>query len=101
MRQRLIRKGVTFTPDIAVLEIQGTTIKGLNVYSNALVASEKYIKENKGVREKKIERAVFHWYSGPVELLDKIRERVQLVEEGEPELEEEERVKEMSTIKRE
>ena len=42
MRQRLIKKGVTFTPDIAVLEIQGTTIKGLNVYSNALIDFEGY-----------------------------------------------------------
>jgi len=42
MRQRLIRKGVTFTPDIAVLEIQGTTVKGLNVYSNALIDFEGY-----------------------------------------------------------
>jgi mycofactocin system FadH/OYE family oxidoreductase 2 len=42
MRQRLIKKGVIFTPDIAVLEIQGTTIKGLNVYSNALIDFEGY-----------------------------------------------------------
>jgi thioredoxin reductase len=42
MRQRLIKKGVTFTPDIAVLEIQGTTIKGLNVYSNALIDFDGY-----------------------------------------------------------
>jgi mycofactocin system FadH/OYE family oxidoreductase 2 len=42
MRQRLIKKGVTFTPDIAVLEIEGTTIKGLNVYSNALIDFEGY-----------------------------------------------------------
>ncbi len=42
MRQRLIKKGVTFTPDIAVLEIQGTTIKGLNVYSNTLIDFEGY-----------------------------------------------------------
>lgn len=42
MRQRLIKKGVTFTPDIAVLEIQGTTIKGLNVYSNAPIDFEGY-----------------------------------------------------------
>jgi mycofactocin system FadH/OYE family oxidoreductase 2 len=33
-RQRLAQKGVTFTPDIAVLEIQGTMVKGLNVYSD-------------------------------------------------------------------
>jgi mycofactocin system FadH/OYE family oxidoreductase 2 len=42
MRQRLLKKGITFTPDIAVLEIQGTTIKGLNVYSNALIDFEGY-----------------------------------------------------------
>ena len=42
MRQRLIKKGVTFTPDIAVLEIQGTTIKGLNVYSNDMIDFDGY-----------------------------------------------------------
>ena len=42
MRQRLMKKGVTSTPDIAVLEIQGTTVKGLNVYSNALIDFEGY-----------------------------------------------------------
>ena len=36
-RQRLVKKGVTFTPDIAVLKIQGTLIKGLNVYSNEMI----------------------------------------------------------------
>ena len=36
-RQRLAKKGVTFTPDIAVLEIQGTAVKGLNVYSNEMI----------------------------------------------------------------
>jgi len=36
-RERLANKGVTFTPDIAVLEIQGTLVKGLNVYSNELI----------------------------------------------------------------
>lgn len=36
-RQRLAFKGVTCTPDIAVLEIQGTTAKGLNVYSNEMI----------------------------------------------------------------
>jgi NADPH-dependent 2,4-dienoyl-CoA reductase/sulfur reductase-like enzyme len=41
-RQRLMKKGVTFTPDIAVLEIQGTKIKGLNVYSNEMVDFEGY-----------------------------------------------------------
>ncbi len=36
-RQRLALKGVTFTPDIAVLEIQKTLVKGLNVYSNKMI----------------------------------------------------------------
>jgi hypothetical protein len=36
-RQRLLRNGVTFTPDIAVLEINGTQVKGLNVYSNQII----------------------------------------------------------------
>jgi mycofactocin system FadH/OYE family oxidoreductase 2 len=36
-RQRLSRKGVTFTPDMAVLEIQGTLVKALNVYSNEMM----------------------------------------------------------------
>lgn len=38
-RQRLLQKGVTFTPDIAVMEVAGDagakTVKGFNVYSNA------------------------------------------------------------------
>ncbi len=38
-RQRLLQKGVTFTPDIAVMEVSGErgakTVKGFNVYSNA------------------------------------------------------------------
>ncbi|MBV5341617.1 MAG: mycofactocin system FadH/OYE family oxidoreductase 2 [Deltaproteobacteria bacterium] len=37
-RQRLLKKGVTFTPDIAVMEVGGETgaknVKGFNVYSN-------------------------------------------------------------------
>jgi mycofactocin system FadH/OYE family oxidoreductase 2 len=37
-RQRLLQKGVTFTPDIAVIEVGGEagakTVKGFNVYSN-------------------------------------------------------------------
>jgi len=41
-RQRLARKGVTCTPDIAVLEIQGTLVKGLNVYSNEMIDFEGY-----------------------------------------------------------
>jgi mycofactocin system FadH/OYE family oxidoreductase 2 len=36
-RQRLMAKGVTCTPDIAVLEISGTAVKGLNVYSNEII----------------------------------------------------------------
>jgi mycofactocin system FadH/OYE family oxidoreductase 2 len=32
--QRLAQKGVTFTPDFAVTEIQGVAVKGLNYYSN-------------------------------------------------------------------
>ena len=41
-RQRLARKGVAYTPDIAVLEIQGTLVKGLNVYSNEMIDFESY-----------------------------------------------------------
>jgi thioredoxin reductase len=41
-RKRLAEKGVTFTPDIAVLEIQGTTVKGLQVYSNEMIDFEGY-----------------------------------------------------------
>lgn len=41
-RQRLVGKGVTCTPDIAVLEIQGTIAKGLNVYSNEMIDFEGY-----------------------------------------------------------
>lgn len=33
-RQRLLQRGVTFTPDFAVMEIKGTEIHGFNVYSN-------------------------------------------------------------------
>ena len=36
-RQRLAKKGVTCTPDIAVLEIQGSLVKGLHVYSNEMI----------------------------------------------------------------
>jgi mycofactocin system FadH/OYE family oxidoreductase 2 len=32
--QRLAQKGITFTPDFAVTEIQGTDVKGLNYYNN-------------------------------------------------------------------
>ncbi len=41
-RQRLAKKNVTFTPDIAVLEIQGTLVKGLNVYSNEMFDFDGY-----------------------------------------------------------
>ena len=41
-RQRLARKGVTSTTDIAVLEIQGRVVKGLNVYSNEMMDFEGY-----------------------------------------------------------
>lgn len=40
--RRLARKGVTHTPDIAVLEINGLTVKGLNVYSNEIMDFEGY-----------------------------------------------------------
>jgi thioredoxin reductase len=33
-RQRLLQKGVTFTPDFAVMEIKGLEVNGFNVYSN-------------------------------------------------------------------
>jgi mycofactocin system FadH/OYE family oxidoreductase 2 len=41
-RKRLAAQKVSFTPDIAVLEIQGTLVKGLNVYSNELIDFEGY-----------------------------------------------------------
>jgi hypothetical protein len=41
-RQRLAEKGVTCTPDIAVLEINGTRVKGMNVYSNEMFDYEGY-----------------------------------------------------------
>lgn len=33
-RQRLMQKGITFTPDFAVMEVRGTEVHGFNVYSN-------------------------------------------------------------------
>ena len=33
-RQRLLQKGVTFTPDFAVMEVEDGAVKGFNVYSN-------------------------------------------------------------------
>jgi len=41
-RQRLAKKGVTYTPDIAALEIHKTLIKGLNVYSNEMIDFDGY-----------------------------------------------------------
>jgi mycofactocin system FadH/OYE family oxidoreductase 2 len=41
-RRRLAAKGVTCTPDIAVLEINGTAVTGLNVYSNEIINFEGY-----------------------------------------------------------
>ncbi len=38
--QRLAQKGVTFTPDFAVTEIQGTNVKGLNYYNNEWMTFE-------------------------------------------------------------
>ena len=40
--QRLAQKGVTFTTDFAVTEIQGTAVKGLNYYSNEWHTFEDY-----------------------------------------------------------
>jgi mycofactocin system FadH/OYE family oxidoreductase 2 len=36
-RQRLLQKGVTFTSDMRVREINGTTVKAVNVYSNEVL----------------------------------------------------------------
>ena len=41
-RQRLAAKGVTFTSDTAVFEIQGTTAKGVHVYSGEMVDFTEY-----------------------------------------------------------
>jgi mycofactocin system FadH/OYE family oxidoreductase 2 len=41
-RQRLALKGVTYTPDIAVLEINGKVVKGLNVYSEEIMEFKGY-----------------------------------------------------------
>ncbi|MGD0231992.1 MAG: mycofactocin system FadH/OYE family oxidoreductase 2 [Syntrophorhabdales bacterium] len=35
-RQRLLQKGATFTSDCAVIEIRGTEVHGLNVYTNEM-----------------------------------------------------------------
>jgi len=41
-RQRLLQKGVTFTSDRRVQEIDGTTVKTVNVYSNEVFVYEGY-----------------------------------------------------------
>ena len=41
-RQRLLQKGVTFTSDMRVQEIEGTTVKAVNVYSNEVSVYEGY-----------------------------------------------------------
>lgn len=41
-RQRLLQKGVTFTSDLRVKEIQGTTVKAVNIYSNEVSLYEGY-----------------------------------------------------------
>ncbi|MGZ3538632.1 MAG: mycofactocin system FadH/OYE family oxidoreductase 2 [Thermodesulfobacteriota bacterium] len=41
-RQRLLQKGVTFTSDMRVQEIEGATVKAVNVYSNEVFVYEGY-----------------------------------------------------------
>jgi thioredoxin reductase len=41
-RQRLLQKGVTFTSDMRVQEINGTTVKAVNIYSNEVFVYEDY-----------------------------------------------------------
>jgi NADPH-dependent 2,4-dienoyl-CoA reductase/sulfur reductase-like enzyme len=41
-RQRLLQKGVRFIPDVRVQEIQGTTVKVVNIYSNEAQIFEGY-----------------------------------------------------------
>jgi thioredoxin reductase len=41
-RQRLLQKGVTFNSDIRVQEINGTTVKTVNIYSNEVFVYEDY-----------------------------------------------------------
>jgi thioredoxin reductase len=41
-RQRLMQKGVTFTPDFAVIEVRGTEVHGVNVYSNEFQVFSQY-----------------------------------------------------------
>ena len=41
-RQRLLQKGVNFVSDVRVQEIQGTTVKAVNIYSNEVQIFEGY-----------------------------------------------------------
>ena len=41
-RQRLLQKGVNFISDVRVQEIQGTTVKAINIYSNDVQIFEGY-----------------------------------------------------------
>jgi mycofactocin system FadH/OYE family oxidoreductase 2 len=41
-RQRLLQKGVTFTSDMRVQEINGTTLKAVNIYSNEVSVFKGY-----------------------------------------------------------
>jgi mycofactocin system FadH/OYE family oxidoreductase 2 len=41
-RQRLLQKGVTFTSDMRVQEIEGATVKAVNIYSNQVSVYEDY-----------------------------------------------------------
>ena len=41
-RQRLLQKGVTFTSDMKVQEINGTTVNAVNIYSNEISVFEGY-----------------------------------------------------------
>ena len=41
-RQRLLQKGVTFTSDIRVQEINGTKVKAVNIYSNEFFVYDGY-----------------------------------------------------------
>jgi len=41
-KKRLLKREVEVSPDIAVLEIQGTLVKGLNVYSNEMMDFDGY-----------------------------------------------------------
>lgn len=41
-RQRLLQKGVTFTPDFAVMQVNGTAVSGFNVYSNEQATIDGY-----------------------------------------------------------